>query len=184
MPANTNECVHMKKQDVASSYSFPKVNSRAFGISLYKEANTVSASMVTQRFNERRKLPRFQPDTKLFILHSTLGTITDIGIGGLSYTYYLLPNESSKRLPKTATIFSADKDTLVDLPCIVVDDVVLRESYSFFPELKQRQVNFTDLTEKQLLGLEQFILQHAMVFTFDFEEKIHSTTTAKFDHAS
>ena len=174
----------MKKHDFSTPYALPKVNSRAYGISLFSEANTVNATLVAQRFNERRKLPRFQPDTKLFILHSTLGTITDIGIGGLSYTYYLLPNESSKRLPKTATIFSADKNTLVDIPCVVVEDTVIRESYSFFPELKQRQVHFVGLTEKQLLGLEQFILQHAKVFTINFEEKIHTATTEKFDHAS
>ncbi|NOQ47173.1 MAG: hypothetical protein GQ559_10975 [Desulfobulbaceae bacterium] len=141
----------------------------------------MNAMVVHQGFNEQRKYPRFKPDTKIFILHSYLGTVRDIGIGGLSYTYYHWPEESSNPLPKVGTIFSVGKHHLNDIPFTVVADTVVRESYSFFPELKQRRICFSGLTEKQLQRLEQFVLAHAVVPKSSVEYKIPPTVMGKFN---
>ena len=77
----------MAEQLSAKTFHHPKVNSYAYGASLYRETTTLNVTMVYQGFNEQRKYPRFKPDTQMFILHSTLGTVKDISIGGLSYTY-------------------------------------------------------------------------------------------------
>ena len=92
----------MNEQYSSKSFNIPKINSRKYGVSLSKEVTTLKAPMVYQSFNEQRKYPRFKPHTKIFILHSTQGTVENIGIGGLSYTYYNLPKESFKPLPKAS----------------------------------------------------------------------------------
>jgi len=167
-----------------SSHSFyiRKLNHHARDLSLFKEALEMNPTMVYQCFNEQRGYPRFKPDSKIFILHSTQGTVNDISIGGLSYTYYQLPKETSKPLPEMSTIFSAEKNSLFDIPCTVVTDTVVRKAYSFFPELKQRRIRFNELTEKQLQRLELFILTHAVVPTYDVEEKRRPAAQAQFDH--
>lgn len=170
-----NKGVKMNEQRFLNSFHIPKVNSYAYGVSLYKEVTTIDDTMVYQSFNEQRKCPRFKPDTKMFILHSSLGTVKDIGIDGLTYTYYHLPKETSTALPDVGIIFSAGQDYLLDIPFTVVSDTVVRESYSSFPELKQRRIHFDGLTKEHLLRLEQFILTHAIVPQFDTEEEIHTT---------
>lgn len=141
----------------------PKIKSLTYGASLYNEVTAMDTMMVYRSFKEQRKYPRFTPDTKIFILHSSLGTVKNIGIGGLTYTYYSLPREASAPLPKNGTIFSAGSDYLVDIPFTVVSDTVVRKSYSCFPELKQRRIRFSELTGNQLQSLEHFILTHAAV---------------------
>lgn len=173
----------MNEQYASRPFNIPKINDRAYGASLSKEVNTLQAEVVYQSFNEQRNYPRFKPDTKIFVLHSTQGTVEKISMGGLSYTYYQLPKESSKPLPKAITIFSAEKRHLIDIPCTVIADTVIRKAYSFFPELKQRCIQFTGLNEKQLQCLEQFILTHANVGAFDLEENTHTPALAKFDYA-
>ena len=172
----------MTEQRSSSSFYHPKVNSYAYGASLYREITTLNVNMVYQCFNEQRKYPRFKPDTKIFILHSTLGTVQDIGIGGLSYTYYHLPKESSKILPKVGAIFCAANHYLLEVPCAVVSDTVVRNSYSCLPELKQRRISFSGLTQKQLKMLEPFILTHAVVPQLNSEEAIHPADTGRCDH--
>ncbi len=161
----------MNKQHSAESFYSPKIKSLAYGASLYKEVTTMNTMMVYQSLKEQRKYPRFTPDTKIFILHASLGTVRNIGIGGLSYTYYHLPTEPFSPLPKNGTIFSAENDYLVDIPFTVVTDRVVRKSYSCFPELKQRRIRFSALTGTQLQGLEQFILTHAVVPEVEVDNK-------------
>lgn len=161
----------------SDSFCIPKINSYAYGASLYREVTAMNDTMVYQRFNEQRRCPRFKPDTKMFILHPSLGTIKDISIGGLSYTYYHVPKKSSTALPEVGTIFSAKQHYLIDIPLTVVTDTVVRESYSCFPELKQRRIKFSKLTQQQLYRLEQFILTHATVPQFDIEEEAHSAAS-------
>ena len=172
----------MNEPNSSNSFYIPKLKHRRYGLSLYKEATAINPTMVYQRFNEQRRYPRFKPDTKIFILHSTQGTVDDISIGGLSYTYHQLPKETTKPLPDVSTLFSAGKDYLFDIPCTVVADTVIRKSYSFFPELKQRRIRFNELTEKQLQGLELFILSHAIVPISDSEEESPSAARGQFDH--
>ncbi|HEB68726.1 MAG TPA: hypothetical protein ENI88_03785 [Desulfobulbus sp.] len=140
--------------------------------------------MVYQSFKEQRKYPRFKPDTKIFILHSALGTVKNIGIGGLSYTYYQLAGEAAGALPPKGTIFSAENDYLVDIPFTVVADTVVRKSYSCFPELKQRRIRFSALTGKQLQGLEHFILTHAVVPEVDVDSSLSIRSGGTFNHMS
>jgi len=172
----------MNEQHSADSFYTPKIKSLSYGASLYKEVTAMNTMMVYQSFKEQRKYPRFTPGTKIFILHSSLGTVRNIGIGGLSYTYYHLPRESSKPLPKNGTIFSAGNDYLADIPFTVVADAVVRKSYSCFPELKQRRIRFSALTGKQLQGLEQFILTHAVVPEVEADSKKTAQAGGAFNH--
>ena len=173
----------MNERYSSNPFYIPKINSRAYGVSLYRNVTAIKAKMVVQSFNEQRKYPRFRPDTKIFIHQSTQGTVENIGIGGLSYTYYHLPKASSEPLPKVSTIFSAEKHKLMDIPCTVVSDRVIMQAYSFFPEIKHRRVRFCELSEEQLQWLEQFILTHATVPELDIEEKTQSAALEQFDHA-
>ncbi len=161
----------MNEQHSTDSFYTPKIKSLSYGASLYKEVTAMNTMMVYQSFKEQRKYPRFTPGTKIFILHSSLGTVRNIGIGGLSYTYYHLPRESSRPLPQNGTIFSPGNDCFIDIPFTVVADTVVRKSYSCFPEMKQRRIRFSALTGTQLQELEQFILTHAVVPEVEVENK-------------
>jgi len=172
----------MDELDSATSVYIPKLKHRTYGLSLYKAATTINPTLAYQRFHEQRRYPRFKPDTQIFILHSTQGTVVDIGIGGLSYTYHQLPKETTKPLPEVGTLFSAGKDYLFDIPCTVVTDTVIRKAYSFFPELKQRRICFNELTEKQVQKLELFILTHAIIPTPESKEQRHPAARDRFDH--
>jgi len=153
----------MDQTDNGENFSAPKIKSHSFGASLYREVTAMDTMMVYQSFKEQRKYPRFTPEHKLFILHSTLGTVKNISIGGLAYTYYQFPKQALPPAPKNGTIFSAGNDHLLDIPFTVVSEKVIRKSYSHFPEMKQRRIRFTSLSGKQLQGLEHFILKHAVI---------------------
>jgi len=153
----------MAEQCSSKSFYHPKVNSYVYGLSLYKKDTALHVARAYQGFNEQRKYPRFKPDTPIFIFHSTLGTVKDIGMGGLSYTYYHLPKESSKKPAGDGALFCAANHSLLEIPCLIVHDTVVRNSYSSFPELKQRRISFSGLTRQQREKLERFILNHAIV---------------------
>ncbi len=172
----------MNQQHSVESFYSPKIKSLAYGASLYKEVTAINTLMVHQSFKEQRKYPRFTPDTKIFILHSSLGTVRNIGIGGLSYTYYHLAGEPAEPLPENGTIFSSGNDYLVDIPFTVVADTVVRKSYSCFPELKQRRIRFSALTGKQLQDLEEFILSHAVVPDVEIENTMSDHGRGAFNY--
>jgi hypothetical protein len=172
----------MDELDSATSVYIPKLKHRTYGLSLYKTATTINPTLVYQRFNEQRRYPRFKPDTQIFVLHSTQGTVDDISMGGLSYTYHQLPKKAAKPLPEVSTLFSAGKDYLFDIPSTVVTDTIIRKAYSYFPELKQRRICFNGLTEKQFQELELFILTHAIIPTPDSKKQRHPAARDRFDH--
>ena len=159
------------KSTYSESFYFPNVNNRTYGISLYKKATRLNPELVYQYFNEQRRYPRFKPDTQIFIHHAAHGTVDDISIGGLSYTYLHFPKETAGFLPGVSTLISADKNHLCELPCTVVTDTVIRKAYSSFPELKQRRLAFNQLTGQQIQKLEQFILTHTVVPMLEAEEE-------------
>jgi hypothetical protein len=153
----------MNEQYLSGSLDIAKVEKSYIYDEVSQRRIPLSAIMVDQNFNEQRKYPRFKPDSKIFILHSSLGEVSDISVNGLSYTYYHLPTPPSKPLPKVGTIFGARMHFLRGVPFTVVGDTVIQESYSCFPALKQCRIHFSRLTGKQLQDLEQFILIHAIV---------------------
>ncbi len=122
-------------------------------------------------FGERRKYPRFKPDSKIYILHSIFGSVTDISIAGLSYTYYSWKGDSAEPIPDNGTIFSVDEHYLDDIPLDVVSDEVVRCSSPILPQIKKRRVRFSGLTEKQLLKLELFLLAYVDVPEVGGEEQ-------------
>lgn len=120
---------------------------------------------------ERRKYPRFKPESKIYILHSIFGSVTDISIAGLSYTYYSWKGDSAEAVPKSATIFSIEEHYLDDIPLEVVNDEVIRSSSSILPQIKKRRIRFSGLTEKQLKKLELFLLANVDVPEVGGEEQ-------------
>ncbi len=146
--------------------NLPRIErSLSYGGSLYGLSQSIALQAVvsSQEPAEPRKYPRFQPDIKMYILHSTLGTVKDISMDGLSYTYYQVPGTPARSLPKTGTIFSAERGILKDIPFNVVEDTVSLKSAPCLPELKQRQITFNGLSGAQCELLEEFILNHISI---------------------
>jgi len=135
------------------------------GGSLYSLSRSIAlhAVLSNHELSEQRKYPRYQPDIKMYVLHSTLGTVSNISMNGMSYTYYQLPDDLAKPLPATGTIFSAEGGIIKDIPFTVLADTVKMEPPPCFPELKQRRITFDGLTESQCDKLEKFILNHVIV---------------------
>ena len=91
----------------------------------------------------------------------TIGSITDISLGGVKFTYHEL-----KMAPDDSPIHSidiiADNHNLVDIPCEYVwDDTVETESDSKLTDLRQCGIQFGKLTPNQKLLLRSFINRFA-----------------------
>jgi hypothetical protein len=154
------------------------------GGSLYSLSRSIAlhAVLSNHKQSEQRKYPRFQPDIKMYVLHSTLGMVNNISINGMSYTYYQLPDALAKPLPTTGTIFSAEGGIIKDIPFTVLADTVKMESPPCFPELKQRRITFDGLTESQCDMLEEFILNHVMVPKSEFNDQHDWSIRPKLAH--
>lgn len=122
-------------------------------------------------FIERRKYPRFKPDSKMYIMHGNFGSVTDISITGLAYIYCSWEGDFMKTLPEKATICGAEEHYLDDIPLVVVGDDAMLSSNQISPKIKKRRICFSDLTENQLTELEFFLLAHADVPEVRGEEK-------------
>jgi hypothetical protein len=109
-------------------------------------------------FIERRKYPRFTPGKKIYILHANFGSVTDISIGGLSYIYCSWKEDSTETVPDKGTIFNAEEYYLDDIPLVKTGDDIIMNSSSISPQIKKRRIRFSELTEKQVIMLELFLL--------------------------
>jgi c-di-GMP-binding flagellar brake protein YcgR len=87
----------------------------------------------------------------------TIGSITDISLGGVKFTYHELkmaPDDS----PTHSIDIIADNHNLVDIPCKYVwDDTVETESDSKLTDLRQCGIQFSKLTPNQTFLLKSFI---------------------------
>ena len=116
-----------------------------------------SRNFTERRLHERSSVQNFV----VGILNSgesvTIGSITDISLGGARCTYNEL-----KMAPDDGTFHSidliADGHYLVDLPCENAWDArVEAESYSKLTDLRQCGVQFGELTPNQIFLLRSFI---------------------------
>ena len=114
-------------------------------------------------FMKRRKYPRFQTKSTIHIMHGNFGSVTDIGIGGLSYIYCSWKNKAQQIIPERGTIFGPGKHYLNDIPLIVMSDDIVLNSSSISPEIRKRRIRFSGLTESELIKLELFLLTNVNI---------------------
>ncbi len=108
---------------------------------------------------ERRKSIRFRPkDGTMAINTHTLGPVINISMGGLSFRY--MENASSHSPSNTLGLFLSSDDILIDkLSTRVVSDKLFSQGSSFSKSaIRQRSIQFLDLTTTQKKALQEFIL--------------------------
>jgi len=128
-----------------------------------QKVNEINLEKSHGYFIERRKYPRFTPQKKIYILHANFGSVTDIGIGGLSYVYCSWKNKPMETIPDKGTIFNSEEHYLDDIPLIMAGDDIVLSSSSISPQIKKRRLRFSKLTEKQLIMLELFLLANVNI---------------------
>jgi hypothetical protein len=112
--------------------------------------------------DNRRKFPRFSPNTDLFVLYTHFGKIINISMGGALFTYCAAERENiSNSAPAKGVLFARDDEYLLELPFkTVYEDVEQIALGDQFNTLRKRAIVFDDLSTSQVDQLEQFILDN------------------------
>lgn len=112
--------------------------------------------------DNRRKFPRFSPNTDLFVLHAHFGKIINISMGGALFTYFGAERGNiSNSSPVNGVLFARDDEYLVELPFkTVYDNVEQVAPGDKFNTIRKRAIVFDDLSTSQVDQLEQFILDN------------------------
>ncbi|WP_457554090.1 PilZ domain-containing protein [Desulfobacula sp.] len=117
-----------------------------------------------KRTIERRKSKRYKAAEGAFAAispHSDkLGQIVDISMGGLAFKYIDTSIENKEnQTPSDETIFLSSMGFYVgDLPFKTISDTEVTDTPSFSSmKLREKHVQFTDLSFKQLFDLDYYL---------------------------
>jgi len=117
-----------------------------------------------KRTVERRKTKRYKAVEGAYAAISPkshkLGQIIDISMGGLAFKYIDTSNDDTKNQSHTKeSIFLSSMGFYVgDLPFKTVSDVEVTNAPSFSSmKVRERHVQFTDLSFKQLFDLDYYL---------------------------
>ena len=112
-------------------------------------------------FNNRRRFPRFKVEGEVFVLHRDMGTVLEIGIGGILFTY-----AETLRLqdnyPEKGILFT-ENNFVVELPFTTLSDASLDYLPSSQVNARQRIIIFYDLAGDHLDKLEKLILANVNI---------------------
>lgn len=108
---------------------------------------------------ERRGHKRFKAKNCTIAVRSKLGSIIDISMGGLSFSY-IDTGEWPKDIPSLAIIFGSDDLCLDEFPLRIISDCSLSKGMSM---MRRCGVQFGELSRKQLSQLEHFIWVNSML---------------------
>lgn len=87
----------------------------------------------------------------------TIGSITDISLGGVKFTYNQLNMDFNVNRINSIDLI-AESFSLVDIPCASVWNVTVgKESFSKFVNLNQGGIQFGKLTPNQIFLLQRLI---------------------------
>ncbi len=88
----------------------------------------------------------------------TLGPVINISMGGLAFRY--VDNPSAQSPSNTLGLFLSSDDILIDnIPTRVISDRLFSQGSSFSKTvIRQRSIQFIDLTTTQKKSLKKFIL--------------------------
>lgn len=124
----------------------------------------------TIKVNNRRRFPRFKPQKEMYVLHYNFGKVVDIGMGGVLFNYvdkeYL-----NEQPPEKGILFGYNDHYMDEIPFETVSDIVISNSASSKPVIRQRRINFGDLTAGQIRQLERFILDNASIPQLAYDSK-------------
>ena len=116
-------------------------------------------------YYNRRRFPRFKVEGELFVLHSDLGQVQEIGIGGLLFTY-VEKTCLQGNCPEKGILFTENNDFVVELPFKTVSDISLDHlpsGHSGQVNIRQRIIIFDDLAVDHLDQLEELILDNVNI---------------------
>ena len=112
--------------------------------------------MSTQK--ERRQFARFRPkEGTMAVSHNMLGPIINISMAGLVFRYMNMT--SNKAISDMLSIFLAPDNILIEgLTTKVISDKIVSSGSIFLQtSIRQRSIQFIDLTKTQRTRLEDFI---------------------------
>ena len=116
---------------------------------------------------ERRKATRFRPKAGTMAVNTyALGSVVNISMGGLCFHY--MNNSLSRTLSNTLGLFLGSDDILIDnIKIRVVSDKPFSQNASFLFSktiIRERAIQFLNLTVAQKKELEEFILTKTQPF--------------------
>lgn len=112
--------------------------------------------------NERRKLPRFKPLRDLYVFHHEFGKVVELSMGGMVFTYLERASANLESPPK-GILFDYQDQYIDDIPFETVSDQAAPSLRRNGHVIRQRHIQFGNLTEQQVQLLEQFILKNARI---------------------